>query len=223
MLKKLKPGRPGHATIVAYLALFVALGGTSAYAANTVFSTDIVDGEVKAADIGVGQVLGSRIADGTIKSEDVADNRLTGADIDETQLRVAQGAGTRVLGGRATLTPGESKLLFTIPGLGEIHGDCHQIGSGLLWLNTSGAPVDSWSERESGDSDFAQTTPHGYLRNFASNQHFSGQEHYTELSVGRGASGSPRRVATVHGFAQQSGADQPCTVQASGIYWDSAG
>jgi hypothetical protein len=36
---------------VAYVALFFALGGTSAYAANTVFSSDIVDGEVKNPDI----------------------------------------------------------------------------------------------------------------------------------------------------------------------------
>src|SRR5262245_36927152 len=36
---------------VAYLALFISMSG-SAYAANTVRTGDIVDGEVKAADIG---------------------------------------------------------------------------------------------------------------------------------------------------------------------------
>ena len=37
------------------MALFVALGG-SAYAVNTVFSSDIVDGQVKSVDIGNGEV-----------------------------------------------------------------------------------------------------------------------------------------------------------------------
>ncbi len=37
--------------IFGLLALFVALGGT-AYAVNTVRSTDIVDGEVKSVDVG---------------------------------------------------------------------------------------------------------------------------------------------------------------------------
>jgi hypothetical protein len=44
------------AKVCSVLALTVALGTGTAYAANTVFSTDIVDGEVKAADIGANQV-----------------------------------------------------------------------------------------------------------------------------------------------------------------------
>ena len=39
------------ANVCSLLALLIALGTGSAYAANTVFSTDIVDGEVKTADI----------------------------------------------------------------------------------------------------------------------------------------------------------------------------
>jgi hypothetical protein len=102
--------------LVAYLALFVALTGTSAYAANTVFSADIVngevknvdlgadavgtgkiaDGQVKSADIGGGEVkladLGgsavdsSKIADGQVKSADVLNDNLTGNDIQESTL-----------------------------------------------------------------------------------------------------------------------------------------
>ncbi len=40
-----------YANIVATLALVVAVAGGTAYAANTVFSSDIVDGEVKTADV----------------------------------------------------------------------------------------------------------------------------------------------------------------------------
>lgn len=53
---------------VGYLALFLVLSSGTAYAANTVFSTDIVDGQVK--------------------SVDVADNGLTGTDIAESALSV---------------------------------------------------------------------------------------------------------------------------------------
>jgi hypothetical protein len=85
--------------VVAFLALFVALGGTSAYAANTVFSADIVDGEVKSVDIGNNEIgsgdvkdnslntfdvhsfLGVDVVDGTLSGADVATESLTGSDI----------------------------------------------------------------------------------------------------------------------------------------------
>jgi len=57
--------------VVAFLALFVALGGTSAYAANTVFSTDIVDGEVKSVDIGNGEVGSADVKDNSLNTFDV--------------------------------------------------------------------------------------------------------------------------------------------------------
>lgn len=47
----MKITRPRHHVVAAYLALFISLSGT-AYAANTIRSDDIVDGEVKAADVG---------------------------------------------------------------------------------------------------------------------------------------------------------------------------
>lgn len=66
---------------VAYVALFFALGGTSAYAANTVFSDDIVDGEVKAQDLGPSSVRTGKIADGHVRTADVLDNDLTRDDL----------------------------------------------------------------------------------------------------------------------------------------------
>jgi hypothetical protein len=76
--------------VIACLALFVALSGT-AYAGNTIFSADIVDGEVKSVDIGDGEVQsidvannnlgGSDVADGSLTGSDVATNSLTGTDI----------------------------------------------------------------------------------------------------------------------------------------------
>jgi len=60
-----------YANVVATLALVIAVGTGSAYAANTVFSEDIVNGQVKNADIGKDAV----------KSGKVANDNLTGADI----------------------------------------------------------------------------------------------------------------------------------------------
>ena len=54
MLRKLCQ-RLTYANVVASMALFVAFGGT-AYAVNTVRSTDIVDGEVKSVDVGNGDI-----------------------------------------------------------------------------------------------------------------------------------------------------------------------
>jgi hypothetical protein len=96
MLRKLRPRRPGHATVVAYLALFVALGGTGAYAANTVFSSDIVDGEVKSVDVGDNEIKSADVKDqslttfdvSTFLGVDVVDNTLTGADVDESTLKL---------------------------------------------------------------------------------------------------------------------------------------
>lgn len=63
--------RPRHGTVIAYLALFVALGG-SAFAAAGIAARD--------------SVVSKSIKDGTIKSADVGDGGLTGADIAESTL-----------------------------------------------------------------------------------------------------------------------------------------
>jgi hypothetical protein len=95
MLRKLRPR--SIYDVFAVLALVVAVGGTSAYAANTVFSSDIVDGEVKTADIGNGEVKSVDVKDeslttfdiSTMLGADVVDNSLTGADVDESTLNLA--------------------------------------------------------------------------------------------------------------------------------------
>jgi hypothetical protein len=80
MLRKLRPRRPSHGTVVAYMALFVALGGT-AYAVNTVGSTDIIDGQVKSVDIGDGEVSSADVKNQDILSADVKDQSLTTFDV----------------------------------------------------------------------------------------------------------------------------------------------
>ena len=74
------------------LSLFLVLTGGVAYAANTVFSSDIVNGEVKTADIGTNQVRSADVRDDTLSggglgAADIAKNSLKGADIAESSLQ----------------------------------------------------------------------------------------------------------------------------------------
>ena len=66
------------------IALFLVLSGGSAWAldgSNTVFSDDIVDGEVKTPDLGAGAVVTGKIADGQVKSADVGPGEVRLSDI----------------------------------------------------------------------------------------------------------------------------------------------
>jgi hypothetical protein len=120
MRARMRSRRPSHATVVAYLALFVALGGTSAYAANTIFSADIVDGEVKTPDLAATAVTNNKLASGAVSlgkmagdsvdASKVVDKSLTGADIDEAKLdaaplrtRVAQGGCEAAVAGTGAM------------------------------------------------------------------------------------------------------------------------
>jgi hypothetical protein len=59
----------------------------AAYAANTVFSSDIVNGEVKTQDIATEGVATQDIAPSAVTSGRVDNNTLTGADIKEPTLQ----------------------------------------------------------------------------------------------------------------------------------------
>lgn len=78
------------------IALFLVLTGGSAYAldgSNTVFSDDIVNGEVKTVDVAGGAVTTDKVQDETLRGRDVLDNSLRGADIDESTLSSIGGGG----------------------------------------------------------------------------------------------------------------------------------
>ena len=61
-----------YANVTATLALVIAVAGGTAYAADTVFSSDIVDGEVKSVDIGNSQVVSADVRNGVLNDEDIA-------------------------------------------------------------------------------------------------------------------------------------------------------
>ena len=80
MRTMLQRWRRRHATVAAYAALFLALGGT-AYAAATVTGENIVDGSVKSVDIGDGEVKYGDIAANSVLSEKILDENLRGSDV----------------------------------------------------------------------------------------------------------------------------------------------
>lgn len=103
MLRKLLPR--SIYDVMAAIGCFVALATGTAYAANTVFSTDIVDGEVKSVDIGNNEIGSGDVKDNSINTfdvhsflgVDVVDDTLTSADIQESTLFRCH-AGAVVLG-----------------------------------------------------------------------------------------------------------------------------
>ena len=85
MLRALR-ARLTYANVVSTIALFGVLATGSAYAANTIFSTDIVDGEVKTADLAATAVTNNKLAGNSVASGKVQDNTLAGADVQDNAL-----------------------------------------------------------------------------------------------------------------------------------------
>src|SRR5687768_9511682 len=90
------------ANVCSLLALTIAMGTGGAYAANTVFSGDIADGEVRVQDLADDAVNTWKIRNGSIWARDIhqdvipgnriRDNSLTGADVDESTLTAVPNA-----------------------------------------------------------------------------------------------------------------------------------
>lgn len=70
-----------YANVAATIALFLALSGGVAYAANTVFSTDIVDGEVMTIDVHDGAVTSEKLASNSVGAGKVIDFSLSNQDV----------------------------------------------------------------------------------------------------------------------------------------------
>jgi hypothetical protein len=73
-----------YANVMATIAVFLVLSGGTAVAlngSNTVFSDDIVNGEVKNADIGSNAVGSGKIVDGSVQGVDIFDGTVDSPDI----------------------------------------------------------------------------------------------------------------------------------------------
>lgn len=78
--------RPSPALVISVLALFVALGPV-AYAADTIGSSDIIDGAVLTNDLGDSAVTSAKVQNESLTTDD-----LKGADAGSAKLSLAAGA-----------------------------------------------------------------------------------------------------------------------------------
>jgi len=69
-----------YANVASTVALVLALSGGVAYAANTIYSADIVDGQVKKADIGASAVNSAKVADDSLTGIDILESSLSGVN-----------------------------------------------------------------------------------------------------------------------------------------------
>jgi hypothetical protein len=82
MFSRLRHRRSSHTTVVAYLSLFLVIGGGTAFASHLIVrSSDIVDNEVRSRD-----VRNDNLSGGGLGSRDIRPNALTGSDINESRL-----------------------------------------------------------------------------------------------------------------------------------------
>src|ERR1044072_8673700 len=81
-----------YANVISTLCLILVVGGGAAYAANTIRSTDIVNGQVKSVDIGTSEVTPTDIADNAVSSAKINDGSVTSADVTNNSLRRGDGA-----------------------------------------------------------------------------------------------------------------------------------
>lgn len=66
-----------YANVAATIALVVALGGTGAYAANTIGSGDIRNGQVKARDLATNAVTSGKVRNGSLLAKDFKSGALS--------------------------------------------------------------------------------------------------------------------------------------------------
>ena len=77
-----------YANVMATLAVVLVVAGGTAYAANTVFSTDIVDGQVNSADVKDQSLTTFDVS--TFLGADIVDGTITGDDVDESTLNLTE-------------------------------------------------------------------------------------------------------------------------------------
>jgi hypothetical protein len=135
------PGMLKHLTfanVLSVIAVVFALGGTSAYAANSVFSADIVDGEVKTVDLGAAAVTNNKLADNAVGGGKVVNDSLTGADINESTLDLPAATGGITTNRIAVPHGPAGQTVIAVPGLGEVRvALCSVKSSTTSFVNTT--------------------------------------------------------------------------------------
>jgi hypothetical protein len=102
----------GGIIVAAFIAgAFISSPDLRAYAANTVFSTDIVDGEVKTADLANNAVTAAKVKDGEIKAAEIATNAVGSSEIATDAVGASELQGvTKLLFGQCAATSAAGTL-----------------------------------------------------------------------------------------------------------------
>jgi hypothetical protein len=76
--------RPSHGTVVAYLALFIALGGTATASVIITSNSQVAQNTISGHKPPSGKH--ANLFAGSVNNQDVAANSLTGANVNESTL-----------------------------------------------------------------------------------------------------------------------------------------
>ncbi len=237
MIRRLRPR--SLYDVLAILAFFGVVAGGTAYAANTIGSSDVIDeslqsqdiknGEVHSLDIGNNHVQSADVKNETLTGDDIAANSLEGADIDESTLTIGPGSGDFVhrqgtlLSNRIVFLPPDvpgapfTRRLFVIPGLGVLTAACSRARVHLLDQHDE---LDHRSVGRTERKPSAELVPPGEGATIASTATAGGLGSGGTLALG---------VATIRRqedrdagcVRNQSANGQPCGFQAQGTLWTS--
>jgi hypothetical protein len=173
-----------YANVISTLCLFLLLGGGTAVAlngSNTVFSDDIVDNQVKSADVRNDTLTGGGLgaADlkpGSVGTSEVANNSLNGSDINESGLGIVANANQLDgIDSTGFLSSGSvKKLIFedaasdtltdiATVGPYTIKGECEHVSGPavtnlVLWVNGPAGTVDLMAHFATNDAAHSHTS-----------------------------------------------------------------
>jgi hypothetical protein len=168
----------GHLTysnLIATLALFLAIGGTS-YAAVTITGKNVKNESLSGRDVKNSSLTGKDVRDGSLNSSDFAGGQLPAGPKGDAGAQGPRGddgrpgadgqrgadgttgptgptgpAGDDAAAGRRVALAADSveQTVATVPGLGEIRANCNSNSGGSLlvyYKNTTGQAVDLWQD-----------------------------------------------------------------------------
>jgi hypothetical protein len=197
--------------VISLVALVFALGGTSAYAANTVLSADIVDGEVKTVDLGPAAVTNGKLADNSIGSGKIVNGAVTSdkvANINESTLDLPAASGGIASNRIVTQAGTSGQSVIAVPGLGEVRSSgCSVKSAGTKFVNNTLAYVDVVSDLVMAT---APTPPKHDL--LGPNEETTAGLEGTQRAIYQVGLGQPGKVATVVVTAWPTGTN--CRYQA---------
>jgi hypothetical protein len=216
--------------VIAYIALFIAMGGTSyGLASGSVDSREIKNDTVRTRDIRNNEVRSRDIRNRTILGRDILSNALDADQIDESGLGKVPSAtsadlatnalslgGTgadgfaRVVATTVDIDDGDNASLLTLPNLGQLSvppGGCDASGPTLdvAYVNGTGSSQDFFSS-EGGD--------HTELSGGGS----TGRDNLSGTATLRiGQRSDPDRMATVELFVTDVAGGAECRVSAQAL------